>query len=102
MSYAELCVRSNFTFLTGASHPDELAVKAHELGLKAIAVADKNTLAGVVRAHAAAKEVGVQYIVGARIVLADETEFLVFPEDRAGYGRLCRLLTVGKRRTEKG
>ncbi len=102
MSYAELCATSNFTFLTGASHPEELATRAKDLGLKALAVADRNSLAGIVRAHAAAKEQGLQFIVGARIVLEDGAEFLMFPEDRAAYGRLCRLLTVGKRKAEKG
>jgi len=102
VSYAELCATSNFTFLTGASHPEELAARAKDLGLKALAVADRNTLAGIVRAHAAAKEEGLQYIPGARIVLEDGAQFLMFPETRNAYGRLCRLLTVGKRRAEKG
>ncbi len=102
MSYAELCATSNFTFLTGASHPEELAARAKGLGLKALAVTDRNSLAGIVRAHAAAKEEGLKYIVGARIALEDGAEFLMFPEDRTAYGRLCRLLTTGKRRAEKG
>ena len=102
MSYAELCATSNFTFLKGASHPEELVRRAGELGLRALAVCDCNTLAGVVRAHAAAKEIGLQFIVGTRIVLQDGGNFLVYPMTRKGYGQLTRLLTRGKRRAEKG
>ena len=93
---------SNFTFLRGASHAEELVAKAETLGLGAIAVVDKNTFGGVVRAHAAAEELGVRFIVGVRLVLNDGAEILAYPTDRAAYGRLCRLLTVGKRRTTKG
>lgn len=102
MSYAELCVTSNFTFLKGASHAEELVARASELGLSAIAIADTNTFAGIVRGHAAAKEVGIQYLVAVRLVLTDGTEILAYPKDRDAYGRLCRLLTLGKRRTTKG
>ena len=100
--YAELNVTSNFTFLKGASHPHELVSKAHDLGLGAIAITDVNSFAGIVRAHAAAKELGVQYLVGVRLVLEDGPDILAYPKDRAAYGRLCRLLTLGKRRTTKG
>ena len=102
MSYAELYAISNFTFLTGASHPEELVIRARELGLSAIAVTDRNSFAGIVRGHAAAKEIGVRYIVGVRLVLSDGGEILAYPENREAYGRLCRLLTTGKRRSEKG
>ena len=102
MSYAELYTISNFTFLTGASHPEELVIRARELGLSAIAVTDRNSFAGIVRGHAAAKEIGVRYIVGVRLVLSDGGEILAYPENREAYGRLCRLLTTGKRRCEKG
>ena len=102
MSYAELSVTSNFTFLTGASHPEELIEQASSLGLEAIAVTDANTFAGVVRAHAAAMEAGIRFIVGVRLILSDGQELLAYPKDRAAYGRLCRLLTEGKRRTVKG
>lgn len=102
MAYAELNASSNFTFLTGASHPPELVVKAAELGLTAIAITDTNTFAGIVRAHAAAKEIGVQYIVGVRLQLRDAPDILAYPKSREAYGRLCRLLTLGKRRTSKG
>ena len=102
MSYAELCVTSNFTFLTGASHPEELVTRAHELGLSAIAITDTNTFAGIVRAHAAAKALGQRYIVGVRLRLTDGAEVLAYPKSRKGYGHLCRLLTAGKRRAVKG
>ena len=100
--YAELDVTTNFSFLRGGSHPEELVATAKALGLDAIAVTDSNTLAGVVRAHLAAKEVGIKFIVGARLDLQDAPSLLAYPRDRAAYGRLCRLLTLGQRRAEKG
>ncbi|MCC5991753.1 MAG: PHP domain-containing protein [Rhodobacteraceae bacterium] len=138
--YAELCVTSNFTFLTGASHPEELVTRAAELGLDAIAITDRNSLAGVVRAHVALRELarsraegcGVhvrstrqsdassrqiragpalsvharalpRLIVGARLVLADSAlDWLALPTSRAGYARLSRLISLGKRRADKG
>ncbi|ETA51380.1 error-prone DNA polymerase [Ponticoccus alexandrii] len=140
MSYAELCVTSNFTFLTGASHPEELILRATELGLSAIAITDRNSLAGVVRAYSALKslreelteslrvrsshqvdscsrqEVGQpqdlpvpevprlpKLIVGTRLVLRDcPVDWVALPTNRAAYERLSRLLTLGKRRSEKG
>jgi len=101
-AYAELQVTSNFSFLRGASHPDELAITAAALGLEAIAITDRNSLAGVVRAHMAAKQAGIRLVVGVRLDLIDGPSMLCYPTDRAAYGRLCRLLTTGKRRTEKG
>ncbi len=101
-AYAELQVTTNFSFLRGASHPAELVLRARELGHGAIAVADRNTLAGVVRAHAAAKELDFRLVIGCRLDLTDASSLLCFPTDRAAYGRLCRLLTRGKRRAEKG
>ncbi len=100
--YAELQVTTNFSFLRGASHPDELVMTAAALGHGAIAITDRNSLAGIVRAHQAAKEVGLRLVVGCRLDLCDGTSLLVFPEDRAAYGRLTRLLTSGKRRAPKG
>jgi error-prone DNA polymerase len=102
--YAELAVTSNFTFLGGASHPDELVVQAAELGYQALAIADTNTLAGIVRAHVAAQKLGLRLIVGCRLVFSDPADLavLVYPTDLASYGRLCRLLTHGKRQAEKG
>ncbi|MFQ5774811.1 MAG: PHP domain-containing protein, partial [Kiloniellaceae bacterium] len=101
-AYAELEVTSNYSFLRGASHPDELVVTAKALGLAALGIADRNTLAGVVRAHVAAKEAGLKLLVGARLAPEDGPEVLCYPSDRAAYGRLCRLLTLGKRRASKG
>ena len=100
--YAELDVTTNFSFLRGGSHAEELVATAKALGLAAIAVTDRNTLAGVVRAHLAAKEVGLKFIVGARLDLEDAPSLLAYPKDRDAYGRLCRLLTLGQRRAEKG
>jgi error-prone DNA polymerase len=98
-SYAELAVASCFSFLRGASKPDELVGQAKALGHTAIAVADRNTLAGVVRAHAAAQAHGLTLVVGARIAFADGTpDVLAYPEDREGYARLTRLLTLGSTR----
>src|SRR6476660_9293335 len=101
--YAELDVTTNFSFLRGGSHAEELVATAKALGLSAIAITDRNTLAGVVRAHLAAREVGdIKFIVGARLDLDDAPSLLAYPTDRAAYGRLCRLLTLGQRRAEKG
>ncbi len=100
--YAELDVTTNFTFLRGGSHAEELVATAKALGLSAIAITDRNTLAGVVRAHLAAKEVGLQLIVGARLDLLDAPSLLCLPTDREAYARLSRLLTLGQRRAEKG
>ena len=102
-AYAELHVTTNFTFLEGGSHPQELVAQAKALGLAAIAVTDRNTLAGVVRAHVAAKEAGLRLVVGARLDFADGTpSLLCLPTDRAAYGRLSRLLSRGQMRAEKG
>ena len=138
--YAELCAMSNFTFLRGASHPEELVARAAELGLAALAVVDRNSVAGVVRAHVALREMrraadeggvvavrgqrrldpssrqecgaggglavaGVlpRLIVGARLVLEDSAlDWVALPMDRAGWSRLVRLLSLGKRRAGKG
>src|SRR6516165_8417242 len=100
--YAELQVTSNFSFLRGGAHPDELVLTAAALGHQAIAITDRNSFAGIVRAHHAAKEVGIRLVVGCRLDLSDGKSLLAFPEDRAAYGRLTRLLTLGKRRAPKG
>ena len=100
--YAELQVTTNFSFLRGGSHPDELAVQASALGHEAIAVTDRNSLAGVVRAHAAAREAGIRLVVGTRLDLKDGASLLTYPIDRAAYGRLARLITLGRRRAVKG
>ena len=137
MIYSELCTTSNFTFLRGASHPEELVTRAADLGLAAIAITDHNSLAGVVRAYAALKELRrnmdeitirstkrvdpssreelqgqditlhgdhlPKLIIGARLILEDsDVDWLALPRDRKAYEALSRLLTLGKRRSEKG
>ena len=104
MSYIELQVTSNYTFLRGGSHPEELVAQAAELGYPAIALTDTNTLAGVVRAHAEAKKHNIKLIVGSRITFTDDASIslLLYPTNRAAYGRLSTLLTVGKFRAPKG
>ena len=93
-AFAELAVTSNFSFLRGGSHPEELVTTAAKLGLAGIAFTDRNSLAGVVRGHVIAKEAGVPYAVGCRLVFRDGTpDILAWPTDRDAYGRLCRLLT---------
>lgn len=94
--YAELGAMTNFSFLEGASHPAELMHQAKALGLAAVGVADRNTLAGMVRALMGAEEVDLQLVIGARLGFTDGTELIVFPRHRAAYGRLCRLLSLGK------
>ncbi|MGD9669488.1 MAG: error-prone DNA polymerase [Hyphomicrobiaceae bacterium] len=101
-AYAELQVTTNFSFLRGASHADELVAQAKALGLAAIAVTDRNTLAGVVRAHTAAKDANLRFVVGARLDLADGPSLLCLPKDRAAYGRLSRLISLGQARAQKG
>ncbi len=101
-AYAELEVTTNFSFLEGASHPEELVERAKELGLAALAVTDRNSLAGVVRAHVTAKRVGLRFLVGARVDLEDAPSLLLWPTDKKAYGRLSSLLTEGRRRAAKG
>ncbi len=100
--YAELHVTSNYSFLRGASHVEELLLQAKALGLPALGLTDRNTLAGIVRAHQRAAEVGMRLVVGCRLDLADGVSVLAYPTDRAAYSRLCRLLTLGKARAGKG
>ena len=101
-AYVELQVTTNFSFLRGAAHPEELAARAAELGHGAIATTDRNTLAGVVRTHLGAKSAGIRAITGARLDFADATpSLLCLPTGKAAYSRLARLLTVGKRRAAK-
>lgn len=102
LRYAELRCRTNFSFLEGASHPDELVQTAAALGYTALAITDRNSLAGVVRAHVAAKEVGLKLLVGAEVVTRDAPPVVLLATDRSSYGRLTRLLTVGRRRAPKG
>src|ERR1700735_2660791 len=101
MTYAELQVTTHFSFLRGVSSAEELFSAAAALGIKALGIVDRNSLAGIVRAHEAAKVTGVRLIVGCRLDLADGTSVLVYPTDRPAYARLCRLLSVGKKRAGK-
>ncbi len=105
-AYAEIAVTTNYSFLHGASHPKELVETAAQLGHVAIGIADRNTLAGIVRAYAALQEIKgnkPKLLIGARLVFVDGTpDILAYPSDRDAYGRLCRLLSVGKLRAPKG
>ena len=102
-AYAELQCLSAFSFLRGASHAEELAATAAALGHAGLGLADINTAAGVVRAHAAAKRDGLRLLVGSRLAFRDETPDLVcYPTDRAAWGQMTRLLTRGKSRAAKG
>lgn len=100
--YSELHCKTNYSFLTGASHADELVERAIELGYHALAVTDENTLAGVVRAYAAARHTNLKLIIGAEIVVNDSLPVVLWATDRKSYGNLSRLITVGRRRAPKG
>jgi error-prone DNA polymerase len=101
-SYVELGVTSPFSFLRGASDAIELTLTALALGMDSIGIADRNTLAGVVRMHSACKVAGLKPLIGCRLDLSDAPSLLAYPIDRDGYGRLSRLLSLGKMRAEKG
>src|SRR5688572_13088009 len=100
--YAELHCKTNFSFLEGASHADELVVRAAELKYAALAVTDRETLAGIVRAHGPAKEIGLKLLIGAQMHPIDAPPVVLWATDRASYGRLSRLITIGRRRAAKG
>ncbi len=100
--YAELHCLTHFSFLRGASHPEELAERAHELGYDALAVTDECSVAGVVRAHLAAKPLGLKLIIGTEIALADGPKLVLLACDREGYGNLAELITLGRTRARKG
>ena len=108
MPFTELSATSNFTFLTGASHPEDYVLRAAELGFDAVAIADVNSVAGIVRAHTKARELArdggpkLRLIPAARIVVEGGFSVTALPQNRAGWGRLCRLLTLGRRRAPKG
>ncbi|MCA8917517.1 MAG: error-prone DNA polymerase [Planctomycetes bacterium] len=101
-AYAELTCFSNFSFLRGASTAEQLFKTAAELGLHALAITDLHSFAGIVRAHVMAKQYGLKLLVGTRIPLVDGPDICLYAMNRKGYGDLCRLLTLGKPRTEKG
>ena len=100
--YAELHCKTNFSFLEGASHPNQLVQTATELDYAALAITDRDSLSGVVRAYAAAKETGLKLVVGAEMHPRDAPPVVLWAADRAGYGQLARLITVGRRRAPKG
>ena len=101
-SYAELHCRSNFTFLHGASHPEELVERACDLGYSSLAITDECSLAGVVRAHVEAKKRGLHLIIGSEIKLACGTKLLFLARNKTGYGNLSELITLARRRAAKG
>ncbi|HUL93539.1 MAG TPA: error-prone DNA polymerase [Burkholderiales bacterium] len=101
-AYAELHCLSNFTFLRGASHPEELVQRAAALGYSALALTDECSLAGVVRAHVAAKDAGLHLVIGSEVRLKDGPKLVLLATDRSGYGHLSELITLGRRRSRKG
>lgn len=102
MQYTELQVTTNFSFLKGASHPEELVERAIALGFSEIAITDTNTFAGIVRAHAATRNTSFRIIPGVHLLLHDSSPLLAYPVSAEGYAQLCELLTRGNLRTEKG
>ncbi len=101
-SYAELHCRSNFSFLCGASHPEELVERAHSLGYRSLAITDECSLAGVVRAHVEAKKLGLHLILGSDITFDCGMRLVLLATSREGYGNLSELITLARRRAEKG
>jgi len=102
MSFVELQVTTNFSFLRGGSHPEELVDQASEFGYGEIAITDRNSLAGIVRAHVAAKNRGMRIIPGCRLDLSEGPSLMAYPTNKEGYALLSALLTIGNLRTEKG
>ncbi|MCG8422789.1 MAG: error-prone DNA polymerase [Proteobacteria bacterium] len=100
--YVPLFCKSNFSFLEGASHPDELIEEAQSLGIRALAITDRDGVYGIVRAHVCAHKLGFKLIVGSEITITDGTSIVLLARDRAGYANLCRLITTGRRRSAKG
>ena len=101
-AYAELHCLSNFSFLRGASHPEELAERAQALGYAALAITDECSVSGAVRAHLAAKEAGLPLVIGSEFTLGDEVKLVLLATDRASYGNLTQLITRGRRQAKKG
>ena len=100
--YVPLWCKSNFSFLEGASSPDELVEEAHRLGLPALALTDRDGVYGLVRAHVRAREIGLRLIAGSQVTVADDSVIVLLAQDRGGYANLCRLLTAGRLRSPKG
>src|SRR5215468_2216358 len=101
-SYVPLWCKSNFSFLEGASHPDELVEEAQRLGLLSLALTDRDGVYGIVRAHVKARELGLHLIIGSQVNVDDGSMIVLLVQDRSGYANLCRLLTAGRMRSEKG
>src|SRR5512143_2596548 len=102
VQYAELHCLSNFSFLRGASHPAELVTAAAALGYRALALTDECSVAGVVRAHGAAKDCKLPLVIGSEVTLADGLQIVLLATDRESYGNLCQLITRGRRNAVKG
>jgi error-prone DNA polymerase len=102
MNYVPLWCRTNYSFLEGASHPDELVQAAVELGLPALAVTDRDGVYGVVRAHVKARELGLKLLLGSELTVDDGTTMTLLATDRGGWASLCRLITKGRLRSDKG
>ena len=100
--YAELHCLSNFTFLRGASHAEELVARACELGYSALAITDECSFAGIVRAHVAAKQAGIKLLIGTELALVGGMKLVLLAQNRAGYGNLCAIISLARRRAEKG
>jgi len=102
LNYVPLWCKTNFSFHEGASHPEELVEEAHRLGLRAIAITDRDGVYGIVEAHLKARELGVHVIVGAQVTVSESTVIVLLARDRTGYANLCQLLTIGRLRSPKG
>jgi error-prone DNA polymerase len=101
-SYVPLWCKSHFSFLEGASHPDELVEEAHRLGITTVALTDRDSVSGIVRAHVKARELGLHLLVGAQVTVGDGSVIVLLAQDRSGYANLCRLITAGRLRSPKG
>src|SRR5207247_2081158 len=101
-SYVPLWCKSNFSFLEGASHPDELVEEANRLGLPVLALTDRDGVYGVVRAHVKAREAGLHLIIGSQVTVDDGSPIVLLVQDRSAYANLCRLLTAGRLASAKG
>ena len=100
--YVPLWCKSNFSFLEGASHPEELLEACAALGLRGMALTDRDGVYGIVEAHVKARELGLQLIIGSEVSINDGSTLLLLATDREGYSNICRLITLGRRRSEKG
>ena len=100
--YVPLWCKSNFSFLEGSSHPEELVEEGSRLGVPSLALTDRDGVYGVVRAHVKARELGVHLIIGAQVTLEDGSHLVLLAQDRKGYGRLCRVISAGRLRSPKG